>query len=61
MSLAKMSAIFARGQNPKWPPPQSRNGNFFTSAPKKMLEYTFSGNLTIRIANLTLFLHLDII
>jgi len=57
MSLAKMSAFFARGPNQKWQQGQSCKSNFFTRAPRIMYEYTFCGKLTIRIVILTSFWH----
>ena len=57
MSLAKMSAFFARGPNQKWQQGLSCKSNFFTRAPRIMYEYTFCGKLTIRIVILTSFWH----
>ena len=45
MSLAKMSAFFARGPNQKWQQGLSCKSNFFTRAPKIMYEYTFCGEI----------------
>ena len=63
MSLAKMSAFFARGPNQKWQQGLSCKSNFFTRAPKIMYEYTFCGEIDHKDCDsdiiLTLRHHLD--